>query len=100
MIEAQDASPTDRLRTTNDLILKILQIERSVSLNQNFDKCLWILPEHEGGYVNDSHDPGGGLLRHWTRYIGVVLWSIGVVINLMLISEHDGNFQTIRLVFV
>ena len=28
-------------------------------MNQNFDKCLEMLLEHEGGYVNDSLDPGG-----------------------------------------
>ena len=28
-------------------------------MNQNFDKCLEMLLEHEGGYVNHSKDPGG-----------------------------------------
>ena len=28
-------------------------------MNQNFDKCMEMLLEHEGGYVNDSRDPGG-----------------------------------------
>ena len=28
-------------------------------MNQNFEKCMEMLLEHEGGYVNDSRDPGG-----------------------------------------
>ena len=28
-------------------------------MNQNFDKCLSMLLEHEGGYVNHPSDPGG-----------------------------------------
>ena len=28
-------------------------------MNQNFDNCMDMLLEHEGGYVNDSRDPGG-----------------------------------------
>jgi len=28
-------------------------------MKANFDKCLSMLLEHEGGYVNSKHDPGG-----------------------------------------
>jgi len=28
-------------------------------MNQNFDKCMSMLLEHEGGYVNHPADPGG-----------------------------------------
>ena len=28
-------------------------------MNQNFDKCMSMLLEHEGGYVNHPSDPGG-----------------------------------------
>ena len=28
-------------------------------MNQNFDKCMTLLLEHEGGYVNHPSDPGG-----------------------------------------
>lgn len=28
-------------------------------MKQNFDQCLEMLLEHEGGYVNDKHDSGG-----------------------------------------
>ena len=57
--EAQDARPTVKPRITYDFILKLLPCGRTVSLNQNFDKCMTMLLEHEGGYVNHSKDPGG-----------------------------------------
>ena len=28
-------------------------------MKKNFDKCLEMLLQHEGGYVNDSRDSGG-----------------------------------------
>ena len=32
---------------------------RQNRMNKNFDKCMSMLLEHEGGYVNHPDDPGG-----------------------------------------
>jgi lysozyme family protein len=44
-------------------------------MNRNFDKCLALLLEHEGGYVNHPSDPGGitnlGVTaRVWEEWVG------------------------------
>jgi lysozyme family protein len=44
-------------------------------MNQNFDKCFAWLMDHEGGYCDDAHDPGGmtcwGVTHYaWASWVG------------------------------